>query len=143
MTPQEKNKLKNDSMSIAICKRTMIDLTDWNNFLLTFNMRADSNKMCTFLSGIYICNGLTIKRAYDDYKINYELSVDMQKCPSKEKKMRFTKYLMNAGMLDQTVAEDLTDEVNDMGSAFNEDVSKVSEVEMDHEIRKLTNEIGR
>ena len=141
VTTQEKNRLNNEKINEEICNRTKIPLTEWTEFLLTFQMRIDSTKMKKLLTGIFVFTPSAIKAAYDDYVLDYGMKPHMRDCGVPEKSRRFIHYLTNAEVNVQDLDADLGDEVTGMTSAYNVNVKEVSETELDHEIKRLENEI--
>lgn len=141
ITAQEKNKINNGKISDEICKRTKIALSDWEEFMLTFKMRSDSTKLKKFLTGIFVFTPSAIKSAYDDYLLNYGLKATMRNCSAQEKSRRFVRYLTNAEAQVKDIDADLSDDVNGMTSSYNVIVKDVSDIELEHEIKRLEDEI--
>ena len=100
--------------------------------------RLDSKSLTNFLVGLGQFSGVPLKFACGDFlrdKDNY--ADDSQK----RKIMIFTKYLMSKNTMDD-LNEDLGNEIRGMGSAYNKVVEEVEEMDFDHELRKLEDELN-
>lgn len=142
ITPQEKNKRISENLSKEICNRTKIELSDWIEFMSTFGMRVDSNKSKRYLVAISIYQSSAIKSAYEDYKLEYELQSNYRNCTSAEKQRRFTLFLANAEASVEDLDADLNEDIVTMTSAYDVHVENVSDIEMEHEIKRLEDEIN-